>query len=79
MATAATQDAAKHMEAHRLPDWKLAYRVVEAAAATGFGESTLWQKISQGKLKAKKDGTATVIKREELQRYIDALPDWKPQ
>lgn len=70
--------AGLEMESQRLPDWKLAYRVPEAAAATGFGESTLWKKIAEGKLAAKKDGQVTIIKREELARYLDALPDVTP-
>jgi excisionase family DNA binding protein len=70
--------AAVEMEVEKLPDWKLAYRIPEAAAATGFGESTLWKKIAEGKLKAKKDGQVTIIKREELTRYLDELPDVAP-
>jgi excisionase family DNA binding protein len=73
-----THAAAVAMEEERLPDWKLAYRIPEAAAAAGMGESTLWKKISEGKLRAKKDGAVTVIKRQELQRYIDELPDVVP-
>jgi excisionase family DNA binding protein len=66
------------MEADRLPDWKLAYRIEEAAAATGYGESTLWKKIAAGKLRAKKDGAMTIVQRDELQRYLDELPDLVP-
>lgn len=70
--------AANDMESMRLPDWKLSYRIHEAAAATGFGESTLWKRISEGRLRAKHDGNATIIKREELQRFLDELPDVTP-
>jgi excisionase family DNA binding protein len=66
--------AALEMEQQRLPDWKLAYRMPEAAAATGLGESTLWKRIAEGKLVAKKDGNATLIERVELQRFIGGLP-----
>lgn len=69
--------AAKDMEG-TIPDWKLAYRVPEAAAATGLGESTIWKKISEGKLMAKRDGAATLIEREELQRYLRSLPKVQP-
>lgn len=65
--------AAKEME-QTMPDWKLAYRVPEAAAATGFGESTIWKKIKDGKLTARRDGNVTVIERTELQRYLQSLP-----
>jgi excisionase family DNA binding protein len=62
------------MEKAHFPDWKLAYRIDEAAAATGYGESTLWRKIAEGKLVARKDGGVTLIEREELLRYIRSLP-----
>lgn len=61
-----------------MPDWKLAYRVPEAAAATGLGESTIWKKISEGRLVARRDGAATLIERDELQRYIRSLPAVQP-
>jgi len=75
---ARAHSAANAMEAQRLPDWKLAYRVHEAAAATGFGESTLWKKIAEGKLKARRDGAVTIITRKELERYLDDLPEVIP-
>ncbi len=58
-----------------LPDWKLAYRVDEACAATGYGKSKMWELIRAGKVKAKKDGGITIIRRADLQAYIDGLPD----
>jgi excisionase family DNA binding protein len=71
--------AASQMEQAQLPDWKLAYRMDEAAAATGYGESTLWRKISEGKLVARKDGGVTLIEREELLRYVRSLPTVRPR
>lgn len=57
------------------PD-RLAYRVEEAAIVTGIGESTLWGKIAEGKLRAKRDGRKmTLILRDELLRYLRDLPD----
>lgn len=63
------------MERQQLPDWKLSYRPDEAAAATGLGQSTIFLRIRQKRLKAKKDGNVTLIPRDELQRYLNALPD----
>ena len=70
--------AAKEMEREGFPDWKLSYRVPEAAAATGLGESTVWKLLDAGKLAARKDGKATLIERAELQRYITSLPTREP-
>jgi hypothetical protein len=65
-------------EVHCARDWKIAYRMWEAAAATGFGESTLWKKVAEGKLEARRDGKATVVERDELVRYIRSLPKVRP-
>lgn len=65
--------AAKELEARGLPDWKLAYRVPEAAAATGIGESTIWKRIKAGKISPKRDNGLTLITRAELLRYLDSL------
>ena len=68
-----THKAAKSMEERRLPDWKLAYRIHEVCAATGLGKTTIFKRISEGKLRAKRDGRITIILRSELQRYLDNL------
>lgn len=72
--TPRTAAAAKDMD-REFPNWKLAYRVDEAAAATGMGESTLRRKISLGLLKARKDGQATIILAEDLKAYLASLPE----
>lgn len=69
--------AAEIMERERLPDWKLSYRIDEACAATGYGRTKIKELIRAGKLKAKKDVGITVIRRGDLQSYLDSLPDWK--
>lgn len=71
--------AAADMERHRLPDWKLAYRVDEACAAIGYGKTKIWELISAGKIRAKKDGGVTIIRRQDLQAYLDSLPDREPE
>lgn len=67
--------AATAMEAQRLPDWKISYRVDEACAATGYGMTKMWGLIRDKKLPAKKDGGVTIIRRQDLQAYIDNLPE----
>lgn len=69
--------AANNMERQGLSDWKLAYRVDEACAATGYGKTKIWELIAAGKLRAKKDGGVTIIRRADLQDYLDNLPDRK--
>lgn len=56
-----------------LPAWKLAYRVPEACAATGYKRSKLYQIIKDGKIAIKKDGSCTLILRSELERYLNSL------
>ena len=69
--------AAQDMEDKRLPDWKLAYRIEEAMAATGLGRTTLYNRARNGKLRMKKDGDNTVILRSDLQQFLNQLPDVK--
>lgn len=76
--TPRTTNAARQMEQDRIPDWKLAYSLDEAAAATSYGESTLRLKIALGELEARKDGQKVIIERDELKRFIAALPKVQP-
>lgn len=64
-----TQDLEEH-----LPDWKLAYRIDEAVAATGIGRTKLYEIIKAGKLEAKRAEGMTIILRDELQHYLHTLP-----
>jgi excisionase family DNA binding protein len=56
-----------------LPHWKLAYRIPEACAATGYKRSKLYQVIKEGKIAVIKDGSCTFILRSELERYLHSL------
>lgn len=58
----------------KLSEGKLAYRIEEAADATGLGRTTLYRRIKAGRLTARKDGKLTLILREDLQAYLDGLP-----
>ncbi|HEX3809564.1 MAG TPA: hypothetical protein VHW02_07655 [Rhizomicrobium sp.] len=60
-----------------LPDWKLAYRIDEAAVAIGLSRSALFERIGDGRISARKDGKITLIERVELDRYLKSLPRTK--
>lgn len=55
---------------------KLSFTVAEAAEASGLGRSTIWEKISSGKLRAKRSGKTTLILKADLAAYLESLPDW---
>ena len=57
-----------------LPPHKLAFRVDEAAAAIGIGRAKMFAMIAQGEIEARKIGSATVIRRADLEAYLDAAP-----
>ncbi|HEY2010571.1 MAG TPA: helix-turn-helix domain-containing protein [Rhizomicrobium sp.] len=68
-----THAAAKTMESGSLPDWKLAYRIPEAAAATGLSEPTIWRRIKRGQIRARREWGVTLITRADLQAYLDGM------
>jgi excisionase family DNA binding protein len=49
---------------------RLAYRVAEAAQATGLGERTIWRAIATGELPAVKHGRATLILAATLETWL---------
>lgn len=53
---------------------KLAYRVEELQDAAGIGKTRAFELIRTGQLKARKDGRNTLVLREDLVAYLDALP-----
>ena len=53
---------------------RLGYRPDEAAEVTGTNRTRIFEAIRQGKLTAHKDGKATIITPEELQRWVSAMP-----
>lgn len=55
-------------------DEALAYPPKRAAEITGRSVARIFQLIREGKLTAKKDGSATLIERDELARWIRSLP-----
>lgn len=55
-----------------VPD-PLAYGVAEAAIALSVSESQIWIWLRQGRIRTFKAGARTLIRREELLRFLDAL------
>jgi excisionase family DNA binding protein len=53
---------------------RLTYSLDEASALTGIGRTTLRAAIKQSELKARRRGRQVLIRREDLQAYIDQLP-----
>lgn len=49
--------------------------LVEASAISGIGRTKLYEAISQGKLKARKWGSRTIVLRSDLLRFLDSLPE----
>jgi excisionase family DNA binding protein len=52
---------------------KLAYTIAEACAAAGIGRTTLYQHIRNGHLRTFKIGRRTLIRTEELARWVENL------
>ncbi len=54
----------------------LALTVEEAAYAAKLSRSEIYRALQRGDLEAKKQGRRTLILREELTRYLGALPNY---
>ena len=52
----------------------LAYTITAAALATGRSRTRIKKAIREGEITALKDGRATIIRREELMRWLDNMP-----
>lgn len=59
----------------RRPADPLAYRVDDAAAAIGVSRSKVWELIARGEIVARKLDGSTIILRDDLQTYLDGLPE----
>lgn len=53
---------------------RLAYRLDEAARTTGISRSKLYEERQAGRLTFVKAGHLTLIRREELERFLNSLP-----
>lgn len=52
--------------------------VAEAAKMINCCRASFYKKLNSGEIRAKKDGSRTVIPIEELRRYAASLPDMQP-
>jgi excisionase family DNA binding protein len=48
--------------------------IVEASAVCGLGRTKIYQAINEGRLRARKYGKRTLILRDDLRRFLAALP-----
>jgi excisionase family DNA binding protein len=53
---------------------KLAYGIKEVGRVINTGQSTVYEYIKEGKIRAVKHGRRTLILAEDLQRYLNSLP-----
>ena len=53
---------------------KLAVSIPEAAEMIGLGRSSIYNLFRDGKLQAFKAGKRTLVKVEDIQRFVDDLP-----
>lgn len=58
---------------------KVAYTINEACKAIGVGRTMIYQEISLGRLTAHKVHNRTIIRADDLQRYINNLPKLMPR
>lgn len=52
---------------------RLAYRVSEAAEALAISRSRFYELVSEGRIQVLKEGARTLVRRAELERYLDGL------
>lgn len=64
--------------ARKSPPARLAYRPAEAAQACGLSETYIRAQLREGKIKAKKSNTNTLILAAALNEWLESLPDWEP-
>jgi len=69
----ALSSAGPHLLQPSLKD-NLAYSLEQAGAVTGLGRSALYLAVRDRKLVARKLGRRTVVRRADLEAFLDALP-----
>lgn len=57
----------------------LAFRPDQAAEAIGISRSALYELLRSRKLKGRKIGGATIVLRSELERFLQALPEFQAE
>lgn len=57
------------------PLTRIAYTIEDAAAEVGLSPRYIREEIYTGRLKAKAAGTKLIVRRADLEEWVDALPD----
>lgn len=58
---------------------KPAYTVNEFLAEFGVGRTRFYELVNSGALKARKNGTRTIVLAADAQAYLDSLPEYEPR
>ena len=58
---------------------KLAYTIEETVEAGAGSRTKVYEAINAGALKARKRGKRTIILHDDLQRFLESLPEYRPQ
>jgi excisionase family DNA binding protein len=60
------------MRNHAAPE-RMAYRVHEAAEVLAISRSRFYELVAEGRIRTLKEGARTLVRRSELERYLDEL------
>lgn len=54
---------------------RMAYRVTEAAQVLAISRSRFYELVAEGRIRTLKEGARTLVRRSELERYLDDLAE----
>jgi excisionase family DNA binding protein len=57
---------------------RMAYRVSEAAEVLAISRSRFYELVAEGRIRTLKEGARTLVRRTELERYLDGLEAARP-
>jgi excisionase family DNA binding protein len=57
------------------PLQRMAYRVSEAAQVLAISRSRFYELVAEGRIRILKEGSRTLVRRSELERYLDDLAE----
>lgn len=57
---------------------RMAYRVSEAAQVLAISRSRFYELVAEGRIRTLKEGARTLVRRSELERYLDDLAEREP-
>lgn len=58
---------------NELHNERMAYRVREAADVLAISRSRFYELVAEGRIRVLKEGARTLVRRRELERYLDDL------